>query len=156
MSTDIGFQQQMAQLHASYGAMYDKAQTQLRKRPVLAAALYLKDALRMGVSSLGGAALCVPLAWFWGAVSDMGSIQKAMVAPVDSAAVWASAGTLFTVLFSMQLGWLILRGNFGRSYDARIHADAQLLFTQEVARHAALKAEAMRNCPHCSDDTVTH
>jgi hypothetical protein len=149
MSTNANIHSQLAHLHATYNSMFDQADAQLRKRPVLSAALYLKDVVRMGVSSLGGAALCVPAFWFWGAVSDLGSIQKAMVAPIDSAAVWANAQSFFILLFLMQMGLLVFRGGFGRSRDTRLHADTQLLFALAVAQRSTSDQPDEPGCSHC-------
>lgn len=139
----------MAPRNASYSAMYDRADAQLRQRPLLSAALYLKDAVHIGLSSLGGAALCVPVMWFWGAVSDLGTIQKAMATPVDSAAIWSNASALFVVMFVLLLGLSMFRGQFGRSRNARLHADAQLLFVLAVAQGTATDKSVGQPCPHC-------
>lgn len=149
MTTDTCFQHQLARLHANYSEMYDQAKGQLRKRPLLLAALYLKDAVRIGLTSLSGAALCVPIFWFWAAVSDLGSIQQAMAEPIDSGAVWVQAGSFFVLLFSISLGWAICRGDFGRSHSARLHADTQLLFTQAVAQSVKDRLDKQA-CPICS------
>jgi len=128
LDSNTHFRHEINQLHARYGAAYDRADEQLRRRPVLLAALYLKDVVHMGLTCLGSTALCVPALWFWGAVSDFGSVQKALAAPVDSAALWGHAEAIFVVVFVMLLGLSIFRGGLGRSRSARVHAEAQLLF----------------------------
>jgi hypothetical protein len=149
MSTTANIHSQLAHLHATYNSMYDQADAQLRKRPVLSAALYLKDVVRMGVSSLGGAALCVPAFWFWGAVSDLGSIQKVMVAPIDSAAVWANAQSCLILLFLIQMGLLVFRGGVGRSRDTPQHADTQQHISLAVAQRSTPDQPHELGCPHC-------
>jgi len=149
MAPDTRFQHEINQLHSRYGEEYDRADAQLRKRPVLLAALYLKDAIRVSISCFGNAALCVPVAYFWGAMYDFGAVQKALAVPVESAALWSHVESLFTLVFFLTLGVAVLRGEFGRARSERLHAEAQMLFTRATVLAGGSDTAADRPaCPH--------